>query len=211
MYRPAAYAIDDVAALHQTIRARSFATIAAVIGGAIAFAHAPVLADAAPQPFGRLRFHLARGNPLSGCDGAPMRISVLGADAYISPDWYRTGAFVPTWNYIAVEAAGRARRLDEEELRRLVVELSAEHEELLRPKPPWTPDKIAAERMDALLRGICGFELVLETLAGKFKLSQDKKADDVAGAIAGLRARGDPASLAVARAMEESGARVPPY
>jgi transcriptional regulator len=42
---------------------------------------------------------------------------------------------------------------------------------------------------------------MLDTLEGKFKLSQDKSAADLAGAIKGLEARGDPSSLAVAAAM----------
>ena len=43
----------------------------------------------------------------------------------------------------------------------------------------------------------------LEALRGKFKLSQDKKPADVAGAIAALEARGDAASMAVAKAMRK--------
>jgi predicted FMN-binding regulatory protein PaiB len=44
--------------------------------------------------------------------------------------------------------------------------------------------------------------VTLERLEGKFKLSQDKKPDDVAGVITALEARGDASSLAVARAMK---------
>ena len=43
--------------------------------------------------------------------------------------------------------------------------------------------------------------LAFERLEGKFKLSQDKPPEDMAGVIEGLEARGDAASLAVARAM----------
>jgi transcriptional regulator len=52
-----------------------------------------------------------------------------------------------------------------------------------------------------LLNGISGFMVSLDTLEGKFKLSQDKKSEDIAGVIAGLEGRGDPASRAVAAAM----------
>lgn len=201
MYRPRAYAVDNVPVLHGVLRERSFATIAAVVGGRVQFAYAPLLVDAAPAPFGGVRFHLARGNRLAECDGARLRIGILGADAYISPDWYRTGAFVPTWNYIAVEGEGIARGLDETELRGLVEELSAEHEERLRPKRPWTLDKLPDERIAALLRGIRGFALAFATLEGKFKLSQDKQSEDIAGVIEALESRDDPASAAVVRAM----------
>jgi transcriptional regulator len=162
-----------------------------------------MIVDTKPAPLGALRFHLALGNPLARLDGINVRVSFLCADAYISPDWYETQGSVPTWNYIAVEGAGRAQILEEAELRRLLADLSAMQEERLRPKPPWTLEKISEERMTALLRGIRGFALNLEVLEGKFKLSQDKSAANIAGVMAGLEARGDAASLAVARAMKE--------
>lgn len=203
MYRPRAYAIDDIPVLQDTMRRRGFATIAAIIEGRVEFAYAPVIVDAEPQPFGTLRFHLARGNPLAELDGAEMRLSFLGPDAYVSPDWYEGDGFVPTWNYIAVEASGRAQLLDYGELRRLLADLSAHHEERLRPKPPWTIDKLDERRMTALTAAIRGFTVRLDTLEGKFKLSQDKTMANIAAVMAGLEARGNTASLAVARAMKE--------
>jgi transcriptional regulator len=204
MYRPRAYAIDDPDILHAAIRARRFATIAAVVDGRVQFAYAPVALDAENASSVCVRFHLARANPLAEMDDTPVRLSFLGPDAYISPDWYETHALVPTWNYVAVEASGRARRLDETALRRLLVDLSAEEEGRLAPKRPWTLDKIADDRVAVLMNAIRGFEVALDSLEGKFKLSQDKSAADLAGAIAGLQARGDPASLAVADAMRRA-------
>src|SRR5215467_13101948 len=103
MYRPAHFAVDDTEALHGFIRAHPFATIAAVVDGAIGFAYAPVIFD----PPRTARFHLARANPLAQLvTGARVRLSFMGAHAYVSPDWYRTPGMVPTWNYLAVEAEG---------------------------------------------------------------------------------------------------------
>jgi transcriptional regulator len=204
MYRPPAYVIDDVAVLHAAMRERAFATIAAIAGEHVRFAYAPIVVDQDPEPFGTVRFHLARANPLAGLDGEEIRLSLLAADAYVSPDWYETKGFVPTWNYIAIEGAGHVRRLDEQALWALLVELSANAEKKLRPKVPWTLDKIAEERIAKLLSAIRGFAVPLLSLEGKFKLSQDKKVADIAGAIAGLERRGDPASLALAQAMRET-------
>jgi transcriptional regulator len=204
MYRPSAFAVDDVATLHDAMRARVFATITAIRDGAVRFAYAPVIVDAGNGPRGGVRFHLARGNPLAALeDGARVSLSVVGADAYVSPDWYRGIVTVPTWNYIVVEGEGTVRRQSPEDLRRLVVDLSAQEEARLAPKPPWLIDKVPAERTKALLNGIVGFSLAFTRLEGKFKLSQDKQPDDFDGAAAGLEARGDPASLAVARAMRK--------
>lgn len=202
MYRPAAFAADDLARLHDLIRTRVFATVAAVIDGRVAFAYAPVVLDAASNA---VRFHLARNNPLAVVtDGTPLALSFLGPDAYVSPDWYETAGRVPTWNYTAVEGRGAARRLSGDALRDLLVDLSAVEEEKLRPKTPWTIDKVPAEKMAGLLNAIVGLEVVFETLEGKFKLSQNVPPGDAAGVIDGMRTRGDAASAAVAQAMQDA-------
>jgi len=206
MYRPSAFAVDDVSVLHDVIRKRVFATIAAARDGAVAFAYAPVVLDSDAGPRGGIRFHLAIGNPLAKLeDDARVSVSVMAQDAYVSPDWYRQIVTVPTWNYIAVEGEGAVRRTSREELRKLVIDLSAQEEEKLRPKAPWLIDKVPPQRVEALLNGIVGFSLPFERLQGKFKLSQDKSAEDIAGVIAGLEARGDAASVAVAKSMKGMG------
>jgi len=204
MYRPSAFAVDDVAILHGIIRERVFATIAAIRDGAIAFAHAPVVVDPANGPHGGIRFHLALRNPLAALeDGDRVWMSLQGPDAYVSPDWYKTIVTVPTWNYIAVEGEGAVRRLSRDELRALLVDLSATEEAKLLPKKPWTIDKVPEARTEALMNIIVGFSLPFERFEGKFKLSQDKSSEDIDGVIAGLDACGDAASLAVARAMRK--------
>jgi len=202
MYRPGAFAVDDIPVLQDVIRQRVFATIAATIGGGVTFAYAPVILDAGNGSRGGIRYHLAIGNALAKLkDGARVWISVTGPDAYISPDWYKSVVTVPTWNYIAVEGEGTVQRMSRDELRKLVVDLSAQEEEKLLPKPPWLIAKLPAERTEALLNGIVGYSLAFQRLEGKFKLSQDKKPEDVASVIASLEARGDAASTAVAAAM----------
>jgi transcriptional regulator len=199
MYRPNAFAVDDPAVLRAVISNRVFATFAAVIDGRIAFAYAPVIVDD-----GGVRFHLALLNPLAALEsGSRVLMSIVARDAYVSPDWYRAIVTVPTWNYIAVEGEGTVRRLARDELRALVIALSAQEEAKLAPKAPWLIDKVPEARVEAMLSAITGFELSFERLQGKFKLSQDKPEDDIAGVIEGLEARGDPASSAVARAMRE--------
>ena len=157
------------------------------------------------QALGSIRFHLAIGNPLAGLeDGARVLFSLMASDAYISPDWYAEPVTVPTWNYVAVEGEGALRRLSRDALRQQIIDMSAQEEAKLLPKKPWTVDKIVPQRLEALLNGIAGFELPFEALTGKFKLSQNKSKADFEGTIAGLENRGDPASLAVARAMRRT-------
>ena len=130
--------------------------------------------------------------------GTDVRLSFMGAHAYVSPDWYETPTRVPTWNYSAVEGQGALTRLSEAELRTLLIDLSAAEEAKLLPKKPWTIDKVPGDRMAALMNAIVGFSVRFEALEGKFKLSQNTTAGDIAGVVRGLEARGD---AAVARAM----------
>lgn len=205
MYRPSAFAVDDIAILQDVIRKRVFATLAAVINGEVAFAYVPVVLDTGCGK-GVIRFHLAVNNPLATLkDGARVLASFMASDAYISPDWYAEPVTVPTWNYVAVEGEGLVRRLSREELRQQIADLSAQEEAKLLPKPPWQVDKVVPQRLEALLNGIAGFSLPFESLVGKFKLSQNKTKEDFEGTIAGLEARGDAASLAIAKEMRRVG------
>jgi transcriptional regulator len=205
MYVPAHFVLSDVTSVHAFLRTNVFATIAGEISGSIVFAYAPIVFDAKLGPRGGLRFHLARANPLDGIEnGATLKLSIMGPHAYVSPDWYQTKGMVPTWNYLAVEGAGPARRLGDTELRRLLSDLTAQEESALAPKAPWKMGRVPPERLDVLLTAIVGFELIFETLEGKAKLSQNRSQADVEGAIIGLERRGDAASVAVAAAMRKA-------
>ena len=159
----------------------SFATIC-VDGPAVV--HAPVVVAGPDQ----LLFHVSRSNPAAAkLEGARAIASVMGPDFYVSPDWYGTPDQVPTWNYLAVEAEGPLRRLDEDEPAALLDTLSAKHEERLAPKTPWTRDKMSPGRFEAMLNAIVGFEMRIEALRGTRKLGQNKKAEErerVADALA---------------------------
>ena len=206
MYRPGPYVQDDVKVLHDIIRERSFCLVAAAVDGEPQFAYAPVVVDDNGAR-GSVRYHLARANPLAKLDGAKVRLSFLGPDSYVSPDWYKTEGLVPTWNYVAVEGAGIARPLDRAALQQLLVDLSAAREERLRPKKPWTIDKMPEAKMDALLNAIVGFEVSFETLEGKFKLSQDKKTEDFDGVVGALETSRDSGAQAIAAAMKQYGTK----
>jgi transcriptional regulator len=205
MYRPPAFSVDDVARLHEIIRARVFATVACTIDGTIAFAYAPVVLDAHDGPYGTLRFHLARNNPVAGiADGTAMLISFLDADAYVSPDWYETEGRVPTWNYIAIEGRGVARRMEGDQLQQLLIDLSAAEENKLAPKTPWTIDKVPNDKLAGFMNAILGFSIRLGTLEGKFKLSQNVTPEDAEGVMRELIGRGDANSREIAKDMRKT-------
>jgi transcriptional regulator len=186
MHPNRAFAWDDRDAMLALVGEVAFCTIC--VDGPMVV-HAPIVVTG-PD---RLRFHIARGNraaaSLDGTrDGAPSRgvVSCLGPDAYISPDWYGTPDQVPTWNYLAVEAEGPLRRLDETELANLLDALSAQHEARLGPKPAWIRAKMTPGRFEAMLKAIIGYELTIEALRGTRKLGQNKKEAERTAAAEGL-------------------------
>jgi len=209
MYRPRSFRRDDSDALFAFIAERAFGVISGADSVGPVAAHVPlqVIPAAGPHP-ARLHCHVARANPLVriAATGGRLLAVVGGPDAYVSPDWYRTPNQVPTWNYIAVHATGRARLLTPTELTRHIEGLSDAQEARLRPKPPWTLDKLDPARLDGLLRAIIGLEIAIDSLEGTWKLSQNKTPADRDGVIRGLEsldAQQYPQASSVARAMRD--------
>jgi len=171
------FAWQDQEAMLAFVGEIAFATVAAE-GPVVVHVPVLVVGDA-------IRFHISRGNRAK-LEGKNAIVSVLGPEAYISPDWYGTEDQVPTWNYLAVEAEGPLRRLDEPELADLLDGLSAAHEARLAPKKPWTRDKMTPGRFEAMLKAIIGYELAIEDLRGTRKLGQHKRESERRGAAEGL-------------------------
>jgi transcriptional regulator len=126
-----------------------------------------------------------------------------GPHAYVSPSSYVTRQAVPTWNYVAVHVYGRPRLVEDgEALLSLVTRLAARYEE--GRARPWSPATVSAGFVSAKLAGIVGFELPLDRIVGKRKLSQNLDPEDRLAATEALSASGDGESAAVAALMRET-------
>lgn len=157
--------------------------------------HAPVISTGD----GAVQFHVSRRNAIAAyLDGATALCVVNGPDAYVSARWYTQAAQVPTWNYVSVEMEGRVRRMDAEGLRGQLEALTARHEGRIAQGTPWTLGKMPGPALEAMLKGIVGFELEVQAWRPTFKLSQNKPAPERERVIAGLEAAG---SLGVAQLM----------
>jgi transcriptional regulator len=151
-----------------------------------------------------LEGHIALANPQGAdLDGAADVLAIFaGPHAYISPSWYQSGPAVPTWNYATVHAYGAARRIDDADwLRNLVDRLSQRHE--AREAAPWRMEMLPEPYVASMLTGIVGIEIAVSRLEGKFKLSQNRPAADRPRVVAALERRDDPESRAVAQLMRE--------
>ena len=147
--------------------------------------------------------HLARPNPqCAALDGGEALVVFSGPHAYISPSWYEARPAVPTWNYATVHAYGTPRAsTDKAWLTDLLRRLSERHE--AREVAPWHMDDEPENFISGMLNGIVGFEIAVDRLEGKFKLSQNRPAGDRPRIIAALDARDDPESHGVARLMRD--------
>lgn len=196
------YRLEDRDAAYDLIEGHGFATLITQGDAAPEISHLPMIVD---RGRGVLRGHLARANPHAALLGERRHVAVFtGADAYLSPNWYRDRSRVPTWNYLAVRVDGAGRVIDAPpEVDALLAALSAHHENRrhdLAADSVWTMAKIPPEKLDRLRRGIVAFEMTIDALSATAKLSQADDEADRAGAIKALSG-GDDAQRAVAAAM----------
>lgn len=173
LYVPPHFRVEDRAKLAAFMRHNAFATVVSAGEAGIHASHLPLLVDVDGDKV-RLRGHFARANAhWEAVEGAKQVLAVFtGPHAYVSPTWYVTQPSVPTWNYTAVHATGKARLTDEAELHEIVSELAAVYE--AGNNPPWRLSEQPAAYVTSMLGAIVGFEIEVERLEGKFKLSQNR-------------------------------------
>jgi transcriptional regulator len=207
VYVPEHFEQTRIDALHDLMRAYPFGTLVALTANGLDAAHIPFELDPSPAPFGILRCHVARANPLWREYAREREALAIfqGPDAYISPAWYASkrehGKVVPTWNYAIVHAHGSLRIIEDRAwLRALVETLTARHE---APRTdPWNVNDAPAKYIEQTLRAIVGIEMVITRLVGKWKLSQNRSAADRDSVVQGLRSGGDEAGAAIADLMQ---------
>jgi transcriptional regulator len=187
MYTPDHFREDRPEVLAEAVQRIGFATL---VTTGLEANHLPMLLQG-----GVLRGHVARANPVWKMGNGAALAIFLGPHAYVSPNWYPskalTGKAVPTWNYITVHARGTLCWIqDADWLRSHVSALSETHE--AERAEPWKVNDAPAAYIDSLLRAIVGFELTIEVLEGKYKLSQNRDAADRDGVREAFTREGRP-------------------
>ncbi|MGB7371054.1 FMN-binding negative transcriptional regulator [Erythrobacter sp.] len=188
---------DDTSLRDRMIREHPFATIFLTVPAGPRAAHTPIEL-VGPDT---LHFHLARQNVLTDhLDGARPLVVVNGPDAYVSARWYAADNQVSTWNYVAYELEGPVTRFEDGQMRPFLERLSDHHENHVAAGEPWTMAKVGEDRIAAMMQGIVGFRMTIESVRETVKLSQNKSESERAGVIAGLEREG---SEGVARLMRQ--------
>ncbi|MCM2361050.1 FMN-binding negative transcriptional regulator [Pseudomonas sp. SR18] len=204
MYTPRAFAIDDLPEIQQLIQHTRLAQVVTFGEQGLQASHLPLLLNPDEGPNGTLYGHLAKANPQwrDLQNGSDALVIFAGADAYISPAFYPAkaehGKVVPTWNYIAVHAYGKAEVFTEAERLLALVSALTERHETGRAQP-WAVSDAPADYIDGMLKAIVGFALPIKRVIGKRKLGQNRSAADMAGMREGLAASPDVRDQALAR------------
>ena len=203
MYVPKHFEETDVGVLHQLILARPLGALVTLTHHGLDANHIPFLVRAEPAPFGTLHGHIARANPLWRDFSRDIEALVIfqGPDTYISPSWYPSkrehGKVVPTWNYVVVHVRGYMRIIDDPVWTREHLEELVTRCEAGRPVP-WKVTDAPGEYIEKMLRAVVGLEIPIQRLIGKWKVSQNRTAQDREGVIEGLGSEGTERALAMA-------------
>jgi transcriptional regulator len=192
MYNPAHFEEENPQVLHRLMEQHPLATLVTLGSQGLHATQLPLFHDCSAGGFGVLRGHMAKANP-QWSDLAPgvQALTIFtGPQHYISPNWYPSKAehakVVPTWNYVVVHARGSVRVIhDAAWLKKNVGELTAAHEAAF--PNPWTIEAAPDGFINHMVKAIVGIELVIESLEGKWKASQNRPEADRLGVLAALR------------------------
>jgi transcriptional regulator len=202
MYIPQQFDKPQIEVLHDLIRARPLATLVVLTSKGLEANHIP-LHLSVDSPFGTLRGHVARSNPIwdEYADTVDAIAIFHGPDAYISPSWYATkkesGKVVPTWNYAVAHAYGKLKIHHDPAWIRSQLELLTRQNES-GFSTPWSLSDAPHDFTESLIKAVVGIEMTISKLQGKWKVSQNQPAKNQASVVEGLLSKGTQEALLMA-------------
>lgn len=126
--------------------------------------------------YGKLIGHADANNPHLSLLNNNVGVTAIfsGPDTYISPNDYFNN-LLPTWNYIKVHIKGRANWLSREAEHQSFIDMCNYFEGL---RDTGYKLKFEDKRIPELLPYIRGFEIIIDSSNGKFKLAKEKSGVD---------------------------------
>jgi len=195
MYTPAQFQETRPEVLRQLMRRHPLAAVVTITPHGLTANHVPLVFDPSAGVHGVLRGHVARANPIWRLVArrSPVLAIFQGPDHYVTPSWYPAklahGKVVPTWNYAVVHVHGTIVWHEDPAWLRGFLETLTEGHEAHRAEP-WQVADAPEKYIERMLTSIVGFEIAVSSLTGKWKLGQNRAAEDRAGIAAGLAAEG---------------------
>jgi transcriptional regulator len=166
--------ITDPNEVKRLIRDNPWATIVSSTEAGIVASHYPVLLEESADGIS-LVSHVGRPDERSHELGQhEVLVIIQGPHGYVSPGWYGTTDFVPTWNHVTAHLYGTPRLLSDDENFRVLGEL-VDHFERRMPEPKSLD--IDAEAARHIATGTVGIRIPIARFEARFKLSQNKAGD----------------------------------
>jgi transcriptional regulator len=215
MYIPKLFHETNWPEIRRVIQENSFGTVISCNAGVPVATHVPLRLVESADGTARLQGHMSKANQqwrLFEPDGAGQAGRALaifmGGDAYVSPRWY-DHVNVPTWNYMAVHVYGKPRLVsDPGEMHELMKGLVDRYEGLpeesadgTTAKGRYTIEGLPPDFLAGQMKGIVGFEILVDEIQASFKLSQNRDQKNHENVIAELRESDDQKAHKVADAM----------
>jgi transcriptional regulator len=203
MYIPKAFEVNDKTKLVNFIRDNSFGILFSQEESGPLATHLPFLIDEKTGDNGVLIGHMAKLNPhWNKLNGKEVLVVFPGPHAYISASWYNEPNTVSTWNYVAVHVYGTVRIIEKKEEMVERMEKTVNFYESSMPNP-WNA-KFDDEFIDGLMNEIVVFEILINKIEGKWKLSQNHSIERQQNLINGLKASNKYNSAEIAKMMEQN-------
>lgn len=201
MYIPPYYHETDEHKLIEFMQAHSFATMVNSQNNQLRATHLPFIIEKRGNKI-YLISHMAKANPQrKEFTGNDLLIIFQGPHGYISPAHYEKKQNVPTWNYIAVHAYGKAETINEHDSVIEVLEKTIMNYEAPYYKQ-WK--ELSDEYKNGMIKGIVAFEIEIVRLEGKFKLSQNKTKNEQQNIISAFEKSGDSMQAGIAEEMKRN-------
>jgi len=181
MYIPRHFEVTDNEEIFAFIDSNAFGQLISSCQGGLFSTHIPFLVS---EDRTRLLGHLARQNPQHlDIEKQEVLVTLEGPHDYISPSWYQSPG-VPTWNYQALHIYGACNVFnDSEQVKKIVDSLTRRYESAFQE--PWQPQYKAS-----MLSAIVGIEIVISKIQCKYKLSQNRPAQDQKQVVKQLEKQG---------------------
>ena len=202
MYMPDLFAVNDRQTQIDFIRTSGWGYLMGVIDDEPYVTHLPFLVTGGTGEE-KLVAHMARANPHweSFANGKPQLVVFPGPHTYITPSWYNADKAVPTWNYTTAHVYGTPVVIDDPQTVYAGQQDLVNHYEA-QFDMPWRVEDVDTDFIDGMLRAIVSFEIPIERIQCKFKLSQNRPAEDQQRVVDALESSTDANAKAVAGLMK---------
>ena len=202
MYIPEHYAVTDRSKMLEFIKSNGFGILFSHTGSEPMASHLPFILDEIGGEQGCILGHMARANPQWRYAGGQQVLVVFhGPHAYVSPTWYQENDTVPTWNYVAVHAAGVFKAVEDRTGIEEIVGRITDYYESSQPKP-WQAD-FSTAYAGQMVKRIVAFEIEITRSQGKWKLNQNHPEHRRRRVAEQLKTLGSDNDRQIARLMDE--------